>query len=67
MGTNLADPITIDGTTLKLRIMETTDVHTNFMTYDYFKDAPADTVGLVKTADLGETSTRGATELAARR
>ncbi|WP_235948757.1 bifunctional 2',3'-cyclic-nucleotide 2'-phosphodiesterase/3'-nucleotidase [Paenibacillus glycinis] len=52
VGTNLADPITIDGTTLKLRIMETTDVHTNFMNYDYYKDASADTVGLVKTATL---------------
>ncbi|SFI91291.1 2',3'-cyclic-nucleotide 2'-phosphodiesterase / 3'-nucleotidase / 5'-nucleotidase [Paenibacillus sp. UNC496MF] len=52
VGTNLADPLTIGGTSLKLRIMETTDVHTNFMNYDYFKDAPADTVGLVKTASL---------------
>ncbi|NBC69767.1 bifunctional 2',3'-cyclic-nucleotide 2'-phosphodiesterase/3'-nucleotidase [Paenibacillus sacheonensis] len=52
VGTNLADPVTIDAAVLKLRIMETTDVHTNFMNYDYYKDAPADTVGLVKTAAL---------------
>ncbi|MFC4809186.1 bifunctional 2',3'-cyclic-nucleotide 2'-phosphodiesterase/3'-nucleotidase [Paenibacillus sp. GCM10023250] len=52
VGTSLAEPISIGGTSLKLRIMETTDVHTNFMNYDYFKDAPADTVGLVKTASL---------------
>lgn len=35
-----------------LRIMETTDVHTNLMNYDYFKDAPTESVGLVKTATL---------------
>ncbi|REE92916.1 2',3'-cyclic-nucleotide 2'-phosphodiesterase/3'-nucleotidase/5'-nucleotidase [Paenibacillus taihuensis] len=55
VGTNLADPATIaigGASTLKLRIMETTDVHTNFMNYDYYKSAPADNVGLVKTATL---------------
>lgn len=35
-----------------LRIMETTDVHTNLMNYDYYKNAPTDAVGLVKTATL---------------
>ncbi|MFC4100873.1 bifunctional 2',3'-cyclic-nucleotide 2'-phosphodiesterase/3'-nucleotidase [Paenibacillus xanthanilyticus] len=57
VGSSLADPLTISGTTgtgadLKVRIMETTDVHTNFMNYDYYKDATADTVGIVKTATL---------------
>ncbi|WP_308638559.1 bifunctional 2',3'-cyclic-nucleotide 2'-phosphodiesterase/3'-nucleotidase [Paenibacillus silvisoli] len=51
VGTSLADPVSI-GASLKLRIMETTDVHTNFMNYDYYKDAPAQNVGIVKTATL---------------
>lgn len=32
--------------------METTDVHTNLLNYDYFKDAPYEKVGLAKTATL---------------
>ncbi|QHW34967.1 bifunctional 2',3'-cyclic-nucleotide 2'-phosphodiesterase/3'-nucleotidase [Paenibacillus rhizovicinus] len=51
VGNNLANPVTIDNS-LQLRIMETTDIHTNFMNYDYYKDAPAETAGLVKTASL---------------
>ncbi|RFU63720.1 bifunctional 2',3'-cyclic-nucleotide 2'-phosphodiesterase/3'-nucleotidase [Peribacillus glennii] len=35
-----------------LRIMETTDVHTNLVGYDYFKDAPSDSIGLSRTATL---------------
>ncbi|MEO3945362.1 bifunctional 2',3'-cyclic-nucleotide 2'-phosphodiesterase/3'-nucleotidase [Gorillibacterium sp. CAU 1737] len=38
--------------TLKMRILETTDVHTNLMSYDYYKSAAAPTVGLVRTASL---------------
>ncbi|MBB3112336.1 2',3'-cyclic-nucleotide 2'-phosphodiesterase [Paenibacillus phyllosphaerae] len=38
--------------TLKLRIMETTDIHTNIMNYDYYKDATSDTVGLIRTSSL---------------
>lgn len=55
VGSNLADPLTISSSTgadLKVRILETTDVHTNFMNYDYYKDTASDTVGLVKTATL---------------
>ncbi|MBP2001505.1 2',3'-cyclic-nucleotide 2'-phosphodiesterase [Paenibacillus shirakamiensis] len=37
---------------LKMRIMETTDVHTNLMSYDYYKSAAAPTVGLSRTATL---------------
>ncbi|TYP70812.1 bifunctional 2',3'-cyclic-nucleotide 2'-phosphodiesterase/3'-nucleotidase [Paenibacillus methanolicus] len=40
------------GSTLKLRIMETTDIHTNIMNYDYYKDAAADTVGLARTSTV---------------
>ncbi|WP_082034005.1 bifunctional 2',3'-cyclic-nucleotide 2'-phosphodiesterase/3'-nucleotidase [Cohnella kolymensis] len=42
-----ADP----GSTVKLRIMETTDIHTNLMSYDYYKDAAAPTVGFARTAN----------------
>ncbi|MDO7908200.1 bifunctional 2',3'-cyclic-nucleotide 2'-phosphodiesterase/3'-nucleotidase [Paenibacillus sp. JX-17] len=38
--------------TVKLRVMETTDVHTNLMSYDYYKSADAPTVGLARTATL---------------
>ncbi|TYP68653.1 bifunctional 2',3'-cyclic-nucleotide 2'-phosphodiesterase/3'-nucleotidase [Paenibacillus methanolicus] len=41
-----------NGADLVVRIMETTDVHTNFMNYDYYKDAAVETVGIVKTAEL---------------
>jgi 2',3'-cyclic-nucleotide 2'-phosphodiesterase / 3'-nucleotidase / 5'-nucleotidase len=37
---------------LKLRIMETTDIHTNLLSYDYYKDAAYEKVGLAKTAAL---------------
>ncbi|TJY40990.1 bifunctional 2',3'-cyclic-nucleotide 2'-phosphodiesterase/3'-nucleotidase [Cohnella pontilimi] len=37
---------------LKLRVLETTDIHTNLVSYDYYKDAPSDTVGLSRTATL---------------
>lgn len=49
-----ADAKTKKATTsnVDFRIMETTDVHTNLVNYDYFKDAPTESVGLVKTATL---------------
>ena len=37
---------------LKLRVLETTDLHVNVLPYDYFRDGPDDTVGLAKTASL---------------
>lgn len=37
---------------LKLRLLETSDLHVNVVPYDYFRDAPDDTVGLAKTATL---------------
>ncbi len=49
-GTNLATPVSTSPTTL--RIMETTDIHTNLVAYDYYKSAPSDVVGLSKTATL---------------
>ncbi|MFD1019710.1 bifunctional 2',3'-cyclic-nucleotide 2'-phosphodiesterase/3'-nucleotidase [Thalassobacillus hwangdonensis] len=35
-----------------LRIMETTDIHTNLVNYDYYKAEATDSVGLAKTATL---------------
>lgn len=37
---------------LKLRVLETTDLHVNVVPYDYFRDGGDDTVGLAKTASL---------------
>ena len=37
---------------LKLRILETTDVHMNLLNYDYYQDKPTDEYGLAKTISL---------------
>ena len=37
---------------VELRIMETTDVHTNLLSYDYYKNSVAPKLGLAKTATL---------------
>jgi len=44
----LADP----GKTLKLRLLETSDLHSFDEAYDYFRDQPDQTVGLTKAATL---------------
>lgn len=41
---------------IKLRVLETTDLHVNVVPYDYFRDAADDTVGLAKTASLIKTA-----------
>ena len=38
--------------TVDFRIMETTDLHSNMMDFDYYKDKPSDKFGLVRTATL---------------
>ncbi|NGQ94278.1 bifunctional 2',3'-cyclic-nucleotide 2'-phosphodiesterase/3'-nucleotidase [Brevibacillus sp. SYP-B805] len=38
--------------TLKLRLLETTDIHTNIVNYDYYQDKATDEFGLAKTATL---------------
>ncbi|NBD00085.1 bifunctional 2',3'-cyclic-nucleotide 2'-phosphodiesterase/3'-nucleotidase [Atlantibacter hermannii] len=38
--------------TVDLRILETTDLHSNMMDFDYYKDAPTEKFGLVRTASL---------------
>ncbi len=37
---------------LELRLLETTDIHTNIVPYDYYQDAETDAFGLAKTATL---------------
>ncbi|MXP63364.1 bifunctional 2',3'-cyclic-nucleotide 2'-phosphodiesterase/3'-nucleotidase [Roseomonas sp. M0104] len=37
---------------LRLRLLETTDLHVNVFPYDYYRDRTDDTVGLAKTATL---------------
>lgn len=37
---------------VKLRLMETTDLHVNVLPYDYYRDKPDETVGLARTAAL---------------
>ncbi len=37
---------------LRLRILETTDVHMNLLNYDYYQDKPTDDYGLAKTITL---------------
>ncbi|MHA2848462.1 2',3'-cyclic-nucleotide 2'-phosphodiesterase [Vibrio harveyi] len=46
----LAGPAMAD--TIKLRIIETTDIHTNVMDYDYYKDQPSQQIGLSRAATL---------------
>ncbi|MDR0269062.1 bifunctional 2',3'-cyclic-nucleotide 2'-phosphodiesterase/3'-nucleotidase [Paenibacillus sp.] len=37
---------------VKLRLMETTDLHVNMVNYDYYSDKPTDQYGFAKTASL---------------
>nr|WP_315236728.1 bifunctional 2',3'-cyclic-nucleotide 2'-phosphodiesterase/3'-nucleotidase [uncultured Albidiferax sp.] len=37
---------------VKLRILETTDVHMNLLSYDYYQDKPTDQYGLARTISL---------------
>lgn len=38
--------------TVDLRILETSDLHSNMMDFDYYKDTPTEKFGLVRTASL---------------
>ncbi|MFL1405331.1 bifunctional 2',3'-cyclic-nucleotide 2'-phosphodiesterase/3'-nucleotidase [Marinobacter sp. M1N3S26] len=38
--------------TVELRLMETTDIHSNVMDYNYYSDQPDSSIGLVRTATL---------------
>ncbi|PJC87387.1 2',3'-cyclic-nucleotide 2'-phosphodiesterase [Vibrio sp. HA2012] len=46
----MAGPVMAD--TVKLRIIETTDIHTNLMDYDYYKDKASKKIGLTRAATL---------------
>ncbi|EPB6684489.1 2',3'-cyclic-nucleotide 2'-phosphodiesterase [Vibrio alginolyticus] len=46
----IAGPTMAD--TIKLRIIETTDIHTNVMDYDYYKDQPSQQIGLSRAATI---------------
>ncbi|MGE5703289.1 MAG: bifunctional 2',3'-cyclic-nucleotide 2'-phosphodiesterase/3'-nucleotidase [Clostridia bacterium] len=51
----IASPVIVSAATnptVKLRLMETTDIHVNLVNYDYYKDAATDEFGLAKTASL---------------
>ncbi|WP_433618580.1 bifunctional 2',3'-cyclic-nucleotide 2'-phosphodiesterase/3'-nucleotidase [Paenibacillus cellulositrophicus] len=41
-----------NGSKVKLRIMETSDLHVNMVNYDYYADKPTDEYGFAKTASL---------------
>ena len=42
----------VNAATVDLRIMETTDLHSNMMDFDYYKDTATEIFGLVRTASL---------------
>jgi len=48
------------GTVIKLRLLETSDIHTFDEDYDYFRDRPDETVGLTKAATLIRAARAGA-------
>jgi len=48
----LASQTALADATVKLRVMETTDIHVHIVDYDYYRDAPSVTVGLARTAAL---------------
>ncbi|MBL4907515.1 MAG: bifunctional 2',3'-cyclic-nucleotide 2'-phosphodiesterase/3'-nucleotidase [Sneathiella sp.] len=57
IGTALSTAILMTGaahadSTVKLRILETTDLHVHLVDYDYYRDKPSATVGLAKIATL---------------
>ena len=46
----------VQAATVDLRILETTDLHSNMMDFDYYKDTPTEKFGLVRTASLINTA-----------
>ena len=47
--------------TIDLRVLETTDLHSNMMDFDYYKDKPTEKFGLVRTASLISAARQQAT------
>ncbi len=50
--TEVASPV--EGQTVDVRILSTTDLHTNLVNYDYYQDKESQNLGLAKTAVLIE-------------
>lgn len=48
----LSVSVAAQGATVDLRVLETTDLHSNIMDFDYYKDTPTEKYGLVRTASL---------------
>ncbi len=48
----LSVSVAAQGATVDLRVLETTDLHSNMMDFDYYKDTPTEKYGLVRTASL---------------
>lgn len=46
--------------TVDFRLLETTDLHSNMMDFDYYKDTPSEKFGLVRTATLIEAARKEA-------
>jgi len=44
--------MSLHAATVDLRLLETTDLHSNMMDFDYYKDSPTEKFGLVRTASL---------------
>lgn len=51
---------TLHAATLDFRLLETTDLHSNMMDFDYYKDASTEKFGLVRTATLIEAARKEA-------
>ena len=52
------DTAPVEGQKVDMRILATTDLHTNLVNYDYYQDKPVETLGLAKTAVLIEEAKR---------
>ncbi len=50
---------TAQAATVDLRILETTDLHSNMMDFDYYKDKSTEKFGLVRTATLIQQARAG--------
>ena len=51
----------VQAATVDLRILETTDLHSNMMDFDYYKDTATEKFGLVRTASLINAARQEAT------
>ncbi|RIY32252.1 2',3'-cyclic-nucleotide 2'-phosphodiesterase [Psittacicella melopsittaci] len=52
IGLGLASMAFAEAPTIKFRVIETTDIHAYYTSFDYFKDAPVQNYGLTRTATL---------------